>query len=267
MKRLLHLVLAAVAVLLLVTACNKPTSETSQYVTDSQGRRLVSKIEIETIRSNGIEYCCEIEFEYDKNLRLAIVRKKGRTNDEPWSTEECHYEYFSDRIVGYITQEDYRVDSVVNMIGAKGYIDSCLLYTKGNIYKNTYSYDNNGRLTSIDNETYEWNGDLLSITDQVFRKFHYTYLSDRVNHANIGFVDFGDLYDCTDNESLIKNYFSNFSKGFVSECTLLQEDDDEPYSYTLEYSFDDAGFATSLVVLDWEDPSDKNYVKISYLKK
>ncbi|MBD5397287.1 hypothetical protein HDR62_04010 [bacterium] len=265
MKRLLHLVLAATAVLLLVTACNKPTSETSQYVTDSHGRRLVSKIEQEFVAFNGKNDLSSLSFEYDEHQRIISIVQCF--NNE--IRESYQYKYFQDRIVVFIDGSD----SIVYKKGINGRIDSCYRWENGRVVSTTHaiSYDASGRLLEYQDDVdwfsrkYSWEKDLLSIIkDGQGREEYYTYLSNRENRTNICFLK---GFEYSDHPIyMVEGYFSNFCKRFPTEITIKYPEHSEEFHHVFEYSFSDDNFIESFIEFNVDGEGDV-HTKVSYLKK
>lgn len=269
MKKALHLALAAAAVLLLATACNKPSPETSEYVTDSHGRRLVSKIEREFVPFNGESDTSFLSFEYDEKQRIrSIVHYYNEENHLC-----CQYKYFQNRIVVYIDGSD--CDSAVYKKGPSGYIDSCYLWKNGRVVSTTHtiSYDADGRLLDCQDDVeyswtsrkYEWERDFLAIIkDGQGREEYYTYLSNRENRTNLCFLK-GFEYDYEPTH-MIEGYFSNFCKGFPTEITIkYPERSPDEFHRVFEYSFNDDNFIESFIEFN-VDGGDL-HTKVSYLKK
>lgn len=266
MRKLLHLALAAMAVLLLANAC-KPDEKTTEYVTDSHGRRLVSKIECEYVLFNGKNVLSSLSFEYDEHQRIKSTVQYF--NNE--IIESIQYKYFQDKIVVYIDGSHY--DSVVYKKGTSGRIDSCYLWENGQVVSTTHSisYDADGRLLDYQDDVnwasrkYSWERNLLSIIkDGRGREEYYTYLSGRENRTNICFLkgfEYGEhpVY-------MVESYFSNFCKGFPTEITIKYPEYSDEFHRAFEYSFSDDNFIESFIEFNVDGEWDI-HTKVSYLKK
>lgn len=270
MRKALHIVLAAAAVLLLANAC-KPDEKTTEYVTDSHGRRLVSKIEGRSFNEDGTSSTFfNTTFSYGQNGELTGAvssHEVANTGDGCSTTYQFNYTDKEIRVIGSAqwhydgeeeTWEDnfiYKLDEnsrIINLVFFRKVGDSSTLNSSYN-----FSYNESGfltRMVSSYNNRYELEWEKDAITKKIRYDYDgdastnsFSYLSDKKNLSNVHLGAFWEPYFA---EGISEPYsFSGYSEywGKIGNQLIKEIKYDENVS-SFSYTFNKDGNVSNIKI-------------------